>query len=62
MWKDSSKVTERFSENVYIGLLLLFKPCLTVPLGEVEEKQQGPHRKGRADRGREEMTTSSCGK
>jgi hypothetical protein len=38
------------------------KPCLTVPLGEVEEKQQGPYRKGRADRGREEMPTSSCGK
>jgi hypothetical protein len=28
----------------------------------VEEKQQGPYRKGRADRGREEMPTSSCGK
>ncbi len=60
--KDSSKITERFSENVYIGLLLLFKPCLTVPLGEVEEKRQGPHRKGRSHRGSEKMPTSSCGK
>jgi hypothetical protein len=60
-WKRC-KITERFSENVYIGLFLLFKPCLTLPLGEVEEKQQGPHNKGRSERGREEKPTSSCGK
>jgi hypothetical protein len=61
--KDSSKITERFSEMSTLVFCYCSNPVfLTVPLGEVEEKQQGPHNKGRSDREREEMPTSSCGK